>query len=156
MLQVNGVGYNLVITLAAEVGFDLAHSFPSSKNFTSWMGLCPNKRITGGKILSSKSNRNKSRLAQAFRKSANAVGRQKDNPLSDFFKRIAYRKGRKVAITATARKLAVIIYHMLVDKQDYQPQGVDDYRSKMRQQKLNYIQRTIEKLEIQSKELEFS
>ena len=155
-MEIGGVGYNLVLTLAAEVGFDLAHSFPSAKNFTSWMGLSPNKRITGGKVLSSKSNRNKSRLAQAFRKSANAIGRQKDTPLSDFFKRIAYKKGRKVAITATARKLAVIVYHMIVNKQAYQPQGVEDYRKKVRLQKVKYIQRTIEKLEIQAKELEFS
>lgn len=155
-MEIGGVGYNLIITIAAEVGFDLEDSFPSSKNFTSWMGLSPNKRITGGKILSSKSKKNKSRLAQAFRQSANTIGRQKDTPLSDFFKRIAYKKGRKVAITATARKLAVIVYHMIVNKQAYQPQGVEDYREKVRQQKIRFIQKTIKNLGIESKELEFS
>ncbi len=156
LMQIKGVGPNLILAIGAEVGFDLATSFPSAKNFTSWMSLSPNKRITGGKVLSSKSNKNKSRLAQAFRKAANAVGRKRDTPLSDFFRRIAYRKGRKVAITATARKLAVIVYHMLVDKQAYRSQDLEEYRQRIRDQKVRYLQKTIKQLEIKSTELEFS
>jgi len=155
-MEINGVSYNLIMTLAAEVGFDLASSFPSPKNFTSWMGLCPNKRITGGKVLSTKTNKNKSRLAQAFRQAANAVGRQKNTPLSDFFRRIAFKKGRRVAITATARKLAVIVYIMLVEKQSYRPQVLEDYREKVRIQKVKYIQRTIQQLKIKAEEIAFS
>lgn len=156
LMEIDGVSYNLIMTLAAEVGFDLASSFPSAKNFTSWMGLCPNKRITGGKVLSTKSNKNKNRLAQAFRQAANAVGRQKNTALSDFFRSIAFKKGRKIAITATARKLAVIVYIMLVNKQPYKPQGLEDYREKVRIQKVKYIQRTIQQLEIKVEEISFA
>jgi len=154
-MAIDGVSYHLIMTLASEVGFDLAQSFPSAKQFTSWMGLSPNKRITGGKVLSSKTKKNKSRLAQAFRQAANAVGRQKDTPLSDFFRRIAFRKGRKCAITATARKLAVIVYKMLVNNEAYHPEGLESYRTKVRQQKIKYIQRTIEQLDIEKQELAF-
>lgn len=152
-MAIDGVGYNLVLSLASEVGFDLASSFSNAKKFSSWLCLCPNRRVTGGKVISSKSKKNKSRLALAFRQAANAAGRQKDTPLSDFFRRIAYKKGRKVAITATARKLSVIVYQMLVNKQPYRPDGLEDYREKVRQQKVKYIQRTIKQLEIKATEL---
>ena len=112
-MEIDGVSYNLVLTLAAEVGFELADHFPTAIHFCSWMGLSPNRRITGGKILSSRTQKNKNRLAHAFRQAANTVGRQKDTALSDFFKRIAFKKGRKVAITATARKLAVITLSLI-------------------------------------------
>jgi len=155
-MEINGVSYNLVMTLASEVGFELATAFASPKNFTSWLGLSPNKRITGGKILSSKTTKKKSRLAQAFRQAANAIGRQKETAMSDFFKRLSHKKGRKIAITATARKLAVVVYKMLVNKEKYQPQGVADYREKVRLQKLKYIQRTIKQLEIKAEEIAFN
>lgn len=153
-MEIDGVSYNLVLTLAAEVGFDLADHFPTAKHFTSWMGLSPNRRITGGKTLSSKTQKNKNRLAYAFRQAANTVGRQKDTALSDFFKRMAFRKGRKVAITATARKLAVISYNMLTKKQPYQPQQVEAYREKVRHKKLKSIQKTMKQLDITVEELQ--
>ena len=152
-MEIEGVAHDLVMTLAAEVGFDLAKSFPSAKHFTSWMGLSPNKRITGGRLLSSKSQKNKSRLANSFRSAANALGRQRDTPLSDFFRRIAFKKGRKVAITATARKLAVVIYNMLVHQESYRPEDLEQYRERMRLQKIKYIQRTIKKLEVTPSDL---
>lgn len=156
LMEIEGVNYNLIMTLISEVGLDLESSFPNAKNFTSWLGLCPNKRITGGKILSTKSKKNKHRLATAFRQAANSIGNQKDTPLSDFFRRLAFKKGRKIAITATARKLAVIVYNMLVKKQSYQPQAVEDYREKVRIQKIKYIQKTIQQLEIKVEEIAFA
>ena len=104
---------------------------------------------------SSKSKKNKHRLAQAFRQAANAVGRQKNTALSHFFRRLAYRKGRKVAINATARKLAIIVYNMLVKKEPYRPTDLEKYQHKVRHQKIKQIQRTIEKLGIQATELAF-
>ena len=112
LMQIDGISYNTVLTLVSEVGLDLASHFPTAKHFSSWLGLCPNRKITGGKVLSSRSKKNKNRLSVAFRQAANTVGRQKDTVLSSFFRRIAFRKGRKAAITATARKLAVIVYKM--------------------------------------------
>ena len=156
LTKVDGIGVGFLLNLIAEVGLDLS-KFPSAQNFTSWMCICPNKRITGNKVISSKSRKNKNRLAYAFRQAANAVGLQKeDTVLSLFFHRIAYRRGRKVAITATARKLAVIVYNMLQNGQDYEPIGTEEYQQLVRQNKLKNIQRTIQKLQIKESELAFS
>ncbi len=153
LLQIDGVSYNTILTLMSEVGLDLAKHFPSSKHFVSWMSLCPNKRITGGKVLSRRTKKNKNRLACAFRQAANTVGNQKDTALSGFFRRISHRKGRKVAIVATARKLAIIVYNMLVKLEEYQPQKLEQYKEKLRKQKIKYIQKTMSKLQITKEEL---
>ena len=153
LMQIHGVSYNLLMTLVAETGLDLASAFPSSKHFTSWLGLAPNKKITGGKIISNKTQKKKHRLANAFRHSANAVGRQYNNPLSDFFRRIAFKKNRAVAITATARKIAVIVYHMLTKGEAFKPMTTEGYQKIQREKKVKHIQRTIQQLGISTKEL---
>ncbi|MEL7123660.1 MAG: transposase [Bacteroidota bacterium] len=153
LMQIHGVSYSLLMTLVSETGLNLSDSFASAKHFTSWLGLAPNKRITGGKIISNRTQKKKNRLANAFRKAANSVGRQKDTPLGDFFRRIAFKKNRAVAITATARKIAVIVYHMLSDKQSFKPMGSEEYAQKIRQMKVARIQKTIQKLSISLDEL---
>lgn len=129
--------------------------FPSANHFASWLGLTPNKKVSGGKVLSSKTRKNKHRLALAFRQAAFAVGKQKGTALATFFRRMAYRKGNKTAVIATARKLAVIVYNMLQNKQAYQPQGLEEYQEMVRNHRLKNIQRTIQKLEIKKSELTF-
>jgi len=130
--------------------------FPSAKHFVSWLSLCPNVKISGGKILSSKTRKNNHRLAHAFRQAAFAIGKQKDTALSAFYRRIAYRKGAASAVIATANKLAVIVYTMLQNRKQYQPQGLEEYQKKVRTQKLKNIQRTIQKLQIKQNELCFN
>ena len=73
------------------------------------MSICPNVKVSGGKILSSKTRKNNHRLAHAFRQAAFAIGKQKGTALSAFYRRIAYRKGAASAVVATANKLAVIV-----------------------------------------------
>jgi len=155
LTKVDGVGLSLLLNLIAEVGLDLS-KFPTAKHFVSWLCLCPNKKITGNKVISSRSRKNKNRLAYAFRQAANSVGNQKDTTLSYFFRRIAFKRGRKVAITATARKLAIIVYNMLQNGQDYQPMGTEEYQQLVRQNKLKNIQRTIRKLEVKAEEITFA
>jgi hypothetical protein len=82
--------------------------------------LAPNNKISGGKVLSSKVPKGSNRLKIALRNAANAIGNLKDStPLRDFFQRINFRKGRVSAISATARKLAVIIWNMIVKGTPY-------------------------------------
>ena len=84
------------------------------------MRLAPNNKISGGKVLSSKVPKGSNRLKIALRNAANAIGNLKDStPLRDFFQRINFRKGRVSAISATARKLAVIIWNMIVKGTPY-------------------------------------
>lgn len=155
LMQIEGVGESTILTLMAETGLDLSR-FPTAKHFVSWLALCPNNKISGGKVLSSKTKKNKGRLAQAFRAAANAAGRQKGTFLSDFFRRMAFLHGRKVAITATARKIAIIVYNMLVLNKPYCPIKPEEYQQKVRDQKIKNIQRTIRKLHIDPAELAFA
>ena len=155
LTQIEGVSYGLLLTLISEVGLDLS-KFPSSKHFASWLGLSPNKKISGGKVLSSKTKKNSGRLAVAFRQAANSVGNQKDTALSHFFHKMAFRKGRKAAITATAHKLAVIVYKMLDEKRAYTPMSNEQYKELVRLQKIKRIQKSINKLNLKAEELAFA
>ncbi|KAA6335264.1 hypothetical protein EZS27_016479 [termite gut metagenome] len=108
------------LSIISEIGPEGFHKFQSAKQFASWLRLAPNNKISGGKVLSSKIPKGSNRLKIALRSAANVIGNLKDTPLSDFFRRVCYRKGRMVAISATARKLAVIIWNMVVKRQPYQ------------------------------------
>ena len=107
-----GVGNNLMMTLLSETGLDLKSKFKTEKHFVSWLHLCPNNKVSGGKILSRKTRHYFNALKCAFRDAANVIGKSK-NQLGEFFRKVKMRKGYQCAVTATARKLAVIIYKML-------------------------------------------
>lgn len=154
LMQVPAMGRSTLLALMSEVGFDLS-SFPSPKQFASWLGLSPNNKISGGKILSSHTGKRKNRLSEALLRAANVIGNMKDNPLAEFFHRIAYKKGRMVAITATARKLSNIIWYMLQRKEAYNYMPNEEYKEKIRLQKLKTIQRQIVNLGIKQEEIVF-
>ena len=103
----------------SELGPEGFRKFPSAKHFASWLRLAPNNKISGGKTLSNRIPRGSNRLKIALRNAANAVGNLKESDLGIFFKRIAFRKGRQAAITATARKIAVILWNMITKKVKY-------------------------------------
>lgn len=100
-----------VHTVFSEIGGDLS-KFPTSKHFSSWLGLCPDHRISGGKVLSAHTRTVKSRAAYALRLAAYSAGKSY-SALGDYFRRLRARLGAPKAITATAHKLARIIYHLL-------------------------------------------
>lgn len=151
LLAIEGVSHSTVLTLMSEVGNGI-HKFSTAKQFASWLRLAPNNKISGGRILSSKIPKGSNRLKIALRNAANAIGNLKDTALSNFFKRIAFRKGRVSAVSATARKLAVIIWNMVVRKVPYKPeteyQFVDQKRKKITQMK-----KLISKFEITTADL---
>lgn len=104
----------------SEVGIEGIEKFETAKQFASWLRLTPNNKISGGKILSSRIPKGSNRLKIALRNAANAIGNLKDStPLRDFFHRINFRKGRVSAISATARKLGVIKWNMIVKNIPY-------------------------------------
>lgn len=153
---IEGVGLGFILCILAETGVELS-SFPTAKHFTSWLRVAPDVKKTGGKVIANKTRKGKSRLAQAFMYAANAIGNKKEGDyLVHFFKRIQHKKGRLVAIVATARKLAVIIWNMLVKKIAYNPIVTKEYLDKVRQNQLKNIQRKIRSLNIQEGELQFA
>lgn len=106
-----GLSTITVHTLFSEVGGDLT-KFPTAKHFASWLGLCPDQRISGGKVLSAHTRSVKSRAAYALRMAAYSAGHSY-SAIGDYFRRMRARLGAPKAITATAHKLARIIYHLL-------------------------------------------
>lgn len=121
LLAIPGVSHSTVLTFMSEIGPEGLKKFSSAKKFASWLRLAPNNKISGGRILSNRIPKGSNRLKIALRNAANAVGNLKDSDLGKFFKKIAFRKGRQAAITATARKLAVILWNRITKKNNTSP-----------------------------------
>lgn len=121
LLAIPGVSFSTVLTFMSEIGPEGIKKFSSAKKFASWLRLAPNNKISGGRTLSNRIPKGSNRLKIALRNAANAVGNLKDSDLGRFFKKIAFRKGRQAAITATARKIAVILWNMVTYKETYKP-----------------------------------
>jgi hypothetical protein len=111
LTQINGLGPYLALKLIAECGDDLS-AWPSAKHFTSWLCLAPSNKISAGKVLSSRTRRSGSRAAALLRLAAVTVGRT-DAALGAFYRRLFARIGKVKAITATARKIAVLFYNAM-------------------------------------------
>lgn len=113
--------------MLTEAGTDLA-AFPSEHNFVSWLHLCPRTPISGGKTLKKKKHNGlgANRIAIALRMAASSLQRSK-TALGAYFRRIARHKGAAVAVFATARKLAQLIYRMLRYGHDYVDVGETAY-----------------------------
>ena len=122
LLEIPGVSYSTILSLMSEIGPKGMSKFPTAKHFTSWLRLAPNNKISGGRIMSSKVPRGSNRLKIALRNAAYSITRLKGSPLHKFYKRIAFKKGGVKAITATARKLAAIIWNMITKKEPYKSQ----------------------------------
>lgn len=121
LMAIEGVSYATVMAIMSEIGIDGFKKFKTAKEFCSWLRLAPNNKISGGKILSNRIPKGSGRLKIALRQAANSIGNLKDTHMSDFFGRIAYRKGRQAAVSATARKLATVIWTMITKRVPYKP-----------------------------------
>jgi transposase len=153
-MAIEGVSHSTVLTLISEVGPDGFKKFPTAKHFTSWLRLAPNNKISGGRVLSRRTPKGSNRLKIALRQSANAIGNLKDTQLSDFFRKVAFRKGRQVAVSATARKLAVIIWNMQAKKTPYLPDKEYLFLDQKRHLKLvTRIRKQITKFNIKPEQL---
>jgi transposase len=145
LFKIQGVSVNTILTFISEVGNDI-FKFQTSKQFVSWLRLAPNNKITGGKVVSSRTKKGKNKLAIAFRDAANTVERLKTGELVQFFKRIAYKKGRGAAVTATARKIATIFWNMVTKKQEYSTEINGITKEKIIAKKQKTIQRLMQEL----------
>jgi transposase len=140
------------MTIISEIGhgFD---KFSTSKEFTSYLRLAPNNKISGGKKLSGRTPKGSNALGIAFRNAANTISRQRSGALKSFFKRKAYQKGRGVAITATARKLSTIVWNMITYAKEYVPMDETLYDDKIRKKAIANMVRTMKRLSIDSEDI---
>lgn len=157
LLKIEGFSHQTLLTLMSEVGLEGIKKFGTAKQFASWLRLSPNNKISGGKVLSNKMPKGSNRLKIALRNAANAIGNLKEStPLRDFFQRINFRKGRVSAISATARKLAVIIWNMIVKNIAYLNQENYLYLDEKRKLAvLKRMQKTIEKFDLKNDDFNF-
>ena len=128
----------------SELGLDPSR-FPTVKHFTSWLGLCPGSRITGGKVKSSQTRHVVNRAANAFRMAAQTLSRS-HSALGAYYRRMRSRLGGPQAITATAHKLARIFYHLWTTGDTYIDPGVDAYEQRYRQRTLSYLEQKAQAL----------
>lgn len=147
LYAIEGFSHGTVLTLMSELGENGILKFQNAQHFTSWLRLAPNNKVSGGRILSSRTPKGSNRLKIALRQAANSIGNLKDTHLSNFFNRIAYRKGRAVAVSATARKVATILWNMLYKKQQYNPPTVYEYLDQKRKRKVIELQKQIANLD---------
>jgi transposase len=130
LTQLPGIGPYGALKLISEIGLDMS-PWPTEKHFVSWLTLAPNPKISGGKILSSRTEPSANRAAKVLRMAAMTLGRS-DHALGAFYRRLGARIGKAKAITATARKLALLVYRLLKHKILYQEQTADEYDQRQR------------------------
>ena len=139
LTRIDGVDGFTALKVVSEVGTDMT-KWPSAKHFASWLGLSPHNRITGGRVISSKTKASANRAAAALRLAANALHRS-DSALGAFLRRKKAHLGAPKAITATAHKLARIIYSMLRYGQEYVDAGAEYYEHQYQQRALHTARR---------------
>ena len=121
LTQIPGIETGTALVLLGELGRDFADKFPTAKHFASWLGLCPDNRITGGRVLSSGTRAVKNPVADALRRAAQCLWQAK-NYFGDLYRRWKARLGTPEAITAMAHKLARIIWHLCKYQEAFNPE----------------------------------
>ena len=134
LTRINGVDAYTALKVISEVGTDMTR-WPTAKHFASWLGLSPNNRVTVGRVISSRTKPSANRAAKALRLAANALYRS-NSALGAFLRRKKAQLGPPKAITATAHKLARIIYSMLRNGHGYVDAGAEYYERQHRQRAL--------------------
>ncbi len=123
--QLDAIGPYAALRLVSEIGTDMSR-WPTEKHFTSWLTLAPTNRVSGGRLLSSRTQPSANRAAALLRMVAMTLGRTQ-SALGAFSRRLASRVGKAKAVTATARKLAILVYRSLKHGLVYQDPGAAAY-----------------------------
>ena len=141
LTQVPGLQCSTALVLVGELGPDFAERFPTAKHFGSWLGLCPDNRITGGKVMSSTTRDVKSRAATALRLAAQALN-SAQNYFGDLYRRWKARLGTPKAITAMAHKLARVLWHLFKYREAFNPEVFRKEEERIQRKKLARLHNT--------------
>jgi transposase len=147
LTTIPGIDENTAMKILSEIGTDMSR-WRNAKAFASWLGLCPGNKVSGGKVLSSKTKPSDNKAAQALRMAAATLYRSTCY-LGAFFRRMRSRLGAPKAITATAHKMAKTIYRMLVNGEDYRELGENYYEQQ-------YQDRVLKNLKKRAQEIGFT
>ena len=144
LASIDGIDTNTALKIIAEIGVDMSR-WKSDKHFASWLGLCPGAKISGGKVISSATKRIANRAALALRMAAFSLIRSK-SALGAYIRRQRSRLGASKAITATAHKLARLVYSMLKNGTTYADLGQDYYEERYRSRVVQNLKRKAQQL----------
>src|ERR671936_2938192 len=139
LTTIEGIEEGTALVILSEVGTDM-HRWPSVKHFCSWLGLCPQHKISGGKVLSRRVRPGAHRVTVALRLAARTV-HHAQSALGAFFRRMKARLGTPKAITATAHKLARLVYSLLKHGTAYVDAGQDSYEERYRSRVMQNLTR---------------
>ena len=141
------IGPANALVIASEIGPDFS-AFPSAQHFCSWLGVAPGTKISGGKNLPGKTPKVANPVGQALRMAAMAARRRETFIGAKHRGRLA-RMDTPVAIKATARELACLVYLMVTEGQEYVEQGIDAYERQRLNRKFAHLDRQARKLGLQ-------
>lgn len=144
LTQIDGIAPYTALKVVSEIGTDMRR-WPTAQHFTSWLTLAPKNKISGGRLLSSRTQPSANRAAVFLRLAAASLTRT-STALGAFYRRLAARIGKPQAITATARKLAVLIYHALKGDFVYKDPGAEAYDAQQRTRVLRHLRRRADHL----------
>lgn len=139
LTRINGLGLAAAMKILSEIGPDLGR-FANVKHFCSWLGLCPGTKISGGKVLSAKTRQSANRVRQALKMAAMSLSHS-DSALGAFYRRLCSRMDKPRANTATAHKLARMVYFMLTRGEAFVDQGQQRYEEQQRQRSIAALKR---------------
>src|SRR5687768_123099 len=144
LTEIEGISELTALTVISEIGPGVSR-FATVKKFCSWLGLCPNWKKTGGRVKSSRTRRGVNRAAQALRVAAQGLHHSK-GALGGFLRRMKGRLGAQAALTATAHKLARIVYQALRHGLTYVRRGQEEYEAQMKEKQLKALRRKARQL----------
>ena len=139
LTRVEGIDTSIALTVISEIGLDMCR-WPSEKHFASWLGLCPGSKVSGGKVLSSRTKLCANRAATAFRLAAHGL-HNSHSALGAFFRRKKAQLGTPKAVTATAHKIARLVYRLLRYGEEYVEVGEEEYERRHRARTLRNLER---------------
>jgi transposase len=144
LTRIDGIDAMTAQTVVSESGIDMSR-FATEKHYSSWLGLCPNHQITGGKVRRRRTRKVRNRAAQALRVAAQSLHRSK-TALGAYYRRMRSRLGPAKAITATAHKLAILIYRTLKYGLQYVDQGQQAYEKQYQQRTLQMLKKRVKQM----------
>ena len=139
LTAIEGFGVLTAQVILGEIGPDVSR-WPSEKHFASWLGLCPDHRISGGQVLSRHTRRVVNKVSNALRQAAVTL-QKSQTALGAFYRRMRGKLGAASAVTATAHKLARLVYRLLKHGELYVQQGLEDYERKHRERVLRNLKK---------------
>jgi hypothetical protein len=142
--RIDAIAPYTALRLVSEIGTDMSR-WPTENHFTSWLTLAPKNKVSGGRIISSRTQPSANRAAAILRLAAMNLGRTQ-TALGAFYRRLAYRVGKAKAITATARKLAILVYRTLRGNFLYEDPGASVYDAQQRDRVLRRLRQRAARL----------